>query len=61
MMLRFLLICALIVKLIGLEAVEPPKLTAKETKLKTEEILKAHVSYQQLSPELIKRAFRETP
>lgn len=54
----FLLIFVLIVKLTNLEAVEPPKLTAKETRLKTEEILKAHVSYQQLSPELIKRALK---
>lgn len=57
-MLHFLLIFILIVKLIGLAAVEPPKLTAKETRLKTEEILKAHVSYQQLSPKLIKRALK---
>lgn len=57
-MLRFLLILVLIVKLIGLEAVEPPKLTAKETRLKIEEILNAHVSYQQLTPELITRALK---
>ncbi|MDR2539889.1 MAG: PDZ domain-containing protein [Chlamydiales bacterium] len=57
-MLRILFIFVLIVKLISLEAVEPPKLTAKETRLKVEEILKAHVSYQQLNLELIKRALK---
>lgn len=57
-MLRFLFALVLIVKLIDLEAAEPPKLTAKETRLKTEEILKAHVSYQQLTPELITRALK---
>ncbi|MGL4540755.1 MAG: S41 family peptidase [Candidatus Rhabdochlamydia sp.] len=57
-MLRFLFALVLIVKLMDLEAVEPPKLTAKETRLKTEEILKAHVSYQQLTPELITRALK---
>lgn len=57
-MLRFLFVLVLIVKLMDLEAVEPPKLTAKETRLKTEEILKAHVSYQQLTPELITRALK---
>lgn len=57
-MFRFLFVLVLIVKLMHLEAVEPPKLTAKETRLKTEEILKAHVSYQKLSPELITRALK---
>lgn len=57
-MTRFLLIFVLIVQLVDLRAIEPPQLTAKETRLKIEEILKVHVSYQQLSPELIARAFK---
>lgn len=57
-MTRFLLIFVFIVQLVDLRALEPPKLTTKETRLKIEEILKVHVSYQQLSPELIARAFK---
>lgn len=57
-MFRILFVFFLIIKLIGLAAIEPPMLTAKETRLKIEEILKVHVSYQQLSPELIARAFK---
>ncbi len=37
---------------------KPPSLTPRDTKVKIEEILKAHVSYQKLSPEIIKRAFQ---
>ncbi len=35
---------------------KPPTLTPKDTKTKIEEILKAHVSYQKLTPELMARA-----
>lgn len=36
---------------------KPPELTARDARVKIEEILKAHVSYQQLTPELMKRVF----
>jgi len=35
---------------------KPPQLTPKDTRIKIDEILKSHVSYQTLQPELIKRA-----
>lgn len=37
---------------------KPPELTPYDTRIKTEEILKAHVSYQELDSELIKRSFQ---
>lgn len=37
---------------------KPPQLTAHDTKIKIEEILKAHVSYQKLTPELVKRSLQ---
>ncbi len=40
-----------------LEATKPPQLTPHDTKGKIEEILKAHVSYQHLTPEIIQRSF----
>ena len=36
---------------------KPPELTPQDTKIKIEEILRAHVSHQKLTPELIRRAF----
>lgn len=35
---------------------KPPALSSKDTKTKLEEILKVHVSYQHLTPEIVKRA-----
>ncbi len=37
---------------------KPPQLTPHDTRVKIEEILKAHVAYQKLTPELIKRAIQ---
>lgn len=37
---------------------KPPALTSRDTRVKIEEILKAHVSHQKLTPELIGRAFQ---
>ena len=37
---------------------KPPSLTPKDTKTKIDEILKAHVSYQKLTPEIVKRSFQ---
>lgn len=37
---------------------KPPALTPKDTRVKIEEILKAHVSHQKLTPEIIKRSFQ---
>jgi len=37
---------------------KPPSLTPHDTKVKIDEILKAHVSYQKLTPELVKRALQ---
>ncbi len=36
---------------------KPPELTPKDTRVKLEEILKAHASHHELTPELITRAF----
>lgn len=36
---------------------KPPELTPRDTRGKIEEILKAHVAYHQLTPEIIQRAF----
>ncbi len=35
---------------------KPPSLTPRDTRIKIEEILKAHVSFQSLNPEIVKRA-----
>ena len=40
------------------EAKAPPQLTPHDACIKIEEILKAHVSYQKLTPELIDRALQ---
>lgn len=37
---------------------KPPELDSHDTRVKIEEILKAHVSYQSLTPELIRRTFQ---
>jgi carboxyl-terminal processing protease len=37
---------------------KPPQLTPRDAKIKIDEILKAHVSHQKLTPELIARAFQ---
>lgn len=54
-MIRF--ICVFILFLFSNIDAKPPELSAKDTRVKIEEILKAHVTYQQLTPELIKRVF----
>ena len=41
----------------ALSEAKPPALTPKDTRIKIQEILKAHASYQVLSEEIIKRAF----
>lgn len=50
----FLLFCLFVFSFCQAKA--PPLLTSHDTKSKIEEILKSHVSYQQLSPQLMKRA-----
>ncbi len=52
----FLLFFSLLVSF-ALES-KPPALTPKDTKVKIEEILKAHVSHQKLTPEIIRRSFQ---
>lgn len=37
---------------------KPPSLTPRDARVKTEEILKAHVTHQRLTPELMKRALQ---
>lgn len=37
---------------------KPPSLTPRDTRIKVEEILRAHVSHQSLSPEIIKRSLQ---
>lgn len=46
----FLLLCSIV-------DAKPPELTPRDARVKIEEILKAHVTYQQLTPELIRRVF----
>src|SRR3569832_2188637 len=38
-------------------ATKPPELTARDTKIKIEEILRTHATYHSLNQELVKRAF----
>jgi len=40
-----------------LQAAKPPQLSSRDTRVKIEEILKAHVNHHELTPELIQRAF----
>src|SRR5690349_18013357 len=37
---------------------KPPQIGPRDVKIKIEEILKAHASFKQLTPEIIKRAFQ---
>ncbi|MBS0621257.1 MAG: S41 family peptidase [Verrucomicrobia bacterium] len=37
---------------------KPPQLTARDTRIKVEEILKAHVSHQKLTPEIVARTLQ---
>ncbi|MBS0628834.1 MAG: PDZ domain-containing protein [Verrucomicrobia bacterium] len=53
----FLRIIALALLLSLTAAAKPPQLSPKDTRVKIEEILKAHVSHHELTPELIARAF----
>lgn len=48
----------LIVALFSRVDAKPPQLTPKDTRIKIEEILKAHVSHQQLTPEIAARALQ---
>jgi carboxyl-terminal processing protease len=41
----------------GIVEAKPPTLSPKDTRVKIDEILKAHVSHHMLTPELIRRAF----
>lgn len=43
--------------LLFLTAAKPPQLSPRDARIKIEEILKAHVSHHELTPELIARAF----
>ena len=54
MRLRLMLLIMLVLGQIA-EA-KPPQLTSHDARVKVEEILKAHVSFQKLSPELVQRA-----
>ncbi len=53
----FLRIIALALLLFLTAASKPPQLSPKDTRVKIEEILKAHVSHHELTSELIARAF----
>lgn len=46
-----------LVLIVLLTSSKPPQLTPRDTRIKIDEILSAHVSHQKLNPELIKRAF----
>ncbi len=49
--------CIALCILLGLTlGAKPPQLTPQDTRAKIEEILKAHVSHQQLTPEIVQRA-----
>ncbi|MCK5641904.1 MAG: carboxy terminal-processing peptidase, partial [Gammaproteobacteria bacterium] len=48
---------SLLLFLSPLSAAKPPQLSPRDAKGKIEEILKAHVSHHELTPELIRRAF----
>lgn len=53
----FLRIIALVLLFSLTSAAKPPQLSPRDTRVKIEEILKAHVSHHELTPELISRAF----
>jgi carboxyl-terminal processing protease len=46
-----------LVLIVLLTSYRPPQLTPRDTRIKIDEILSAHVTHQKLNPELIKRAF----
>lgn len=56
-MYRFLLVILFFISSPILEG-KPPALTPRDTRVKIEEILKAHVSHQKLTTEIIKRSFQ---
>lgn len=58
MFLRFITLLLLILGSFPLQAAKPPQLTAKDTRAKIDEILKAHVRHHELTPELVARAFQ---
>jgi carboxyl-terminal processing protease len=51
--LRCIALCVLLAFTLG---AKPPQLTPQDTRAKIEEILKAHVSHQKLTPEIVQRA-----
>lgn len=53
----FRVLLAFFLCFISLGHAKPPSLTPRDTKVKIDEILRAHVTYQSLSNEIIKRAF----
>jgi len=57
MFVRFIAL-ALLCFLSSLQAAKPPQLSSRDTRIKIEEILKAHVSHHELTTELIARAFQ---
>src|ERR1700722_8903230 len=57
MTLRSLLLIIVCSFCLCLEA-KPPELSAKDTRIKVEEILKAHVSHQKLTEEIVSRAIQ---
>jgi carboxyl-terminal processing protease len=54
----FRVILALFLCFFSLGHAKPPSLTPRDTRIKIEEILRAHVSHQSLSPEIIKRSLQ---
>lgn len=57
MLLRLLSSLFLLIFFSSIEA-KPPQLTARDTRVKIEEILKAHVCHQKLTDEIVKRAIQ---
>ncbi len=55
MLFRLLLLCFCLFSTYLAEA-KPPALSSRDARIKIEEILKAHVSHQALTPELVKRS-----
>lgn len=59
MLFRFITLCFPLVALfLGLAEAKPPQLTPHDTKVKINEILKAHVSHQKLTTEIVARAIK---
>jgi carboxyl-terminal processing protease len=57
MLFRFLTL-AFLTLFLGIAEAKPPQLTPQDTKAKINEILKAHVSHQQLNDEIVARAIK---